>query len=181
MRSDTILGMDLSLTSSGLCGMAGESGDFCNCAITSAERGTARLLDIERKIADWTYENCALPEWIFLEGYSYNSRQGKQFDIGELGGVIKCYIRKNFESKGSTLVVVPPTTLKKITVGSGKAKKELMREWVFRKYGIGSEILKTNDEVDAYALCQLGYKWLYLRDGNTAGLTKEEIKTLEKI
>lgn len=181
VRAEPVLGLDLSLTSTGACYMGSEDGSFVHRSIVVKDRGTARLIAIENELDQWLDAYKARPSWIFMEGYSYNSRSGKQFDIGELGGVIKRYIKLKWEELGAKLVIVPPTSLKILVCKSGNAKKELMREWVYRTYGVGSEILKTNDEVDAYALCRFGYTWLNFRDGVTSGLDKKVVKTLEKI
>lgn len=180
-RKEPILGLDLSLTSTGVCYMGSEDGSFVHRSIAVKDRGTDRLIAIENELDQWLDEYKARPSWIFAEGYSYNSRAGKQFDIGELGGVIKRYIKLKWEELGSKIVIVPPTSLKMLICKSGNARKELMREWVYRSYGVGSETLKTNDEVDAYALCRFGYTWLNFRDGIEEGLSKKEIKMLGKI
>lgn len=179
----TVLGADLSLASSGLCLMPTREEEFEHTAISVKSRGVDRLLGIRDEIDTWLSEHTVKAlygdiDYIFLEGYSYNSRAGKQFDVGELGGVIKCYFR--LVHPKAQLVVVPPTSLKKFTVGAGNAKKELMREWVYRKYGIGSETLKTNDEVDAFALCQFGRAWLDFRD-DPGTVSKQIQKIMEKI
>ena len=170
-----IMGLDLSLTSTGVVTHRPSNAKyFHNHAIKVNSRDMERLDDIWKAVD--SYINAYEPDVIFLEGYAFAGK-GKVFQIGELGGVVK----RELYRLALPVVIVPPTNLKKFICSNGNAKKELMREWVYRRYGIGSETLKTNDEVDAFGLCMLGEAWLQYREGIPLDLTKKQIEALEKI
>jgi crossover junction endodeoxyribonuclease RuvC len=73
-------------------------------------------------------------------------------------------------------VLVSPPSLKKFITGSGNAKKDVMLIETFKRYGV--TILDDN-ECDAYGLAQVG---LALLDGNSKSTTKlqDEVLTLLK-
>lgn len=172
-----IIGLDLSLTSTGACVMdMSDEENFVVYCIKPKKRGIERLLFLEEEILSLfkSFSNT----WVFMEGYAYRA-MGRQFDIGELGGVVKRALHKRLSP--NKLIVVPPSNLKQFITKKGNAKKEIMREWVYRKYDVGSEKLKTNDEVDAFALCKFGLSWLRLREGDETGLTAIEKKALTKV
>ena len=145
-----ICGADLSLTSTGYCVFNLKTGDFFNGVLKPQSRGVSRLSELRNlfksEIVDRGISEYGSIDIVIIEGYAF-AAGGKQFDIGEWGGVCKLALYEDFKIP---FCLIPPTSLKKFIVGKGNAKKELMREWVFRRYGVGSEILSTNDEVDAY-------------------------------
>ena len=57
-----------------------------------------------------------------MEGYAYDYRKGRVFELGEVGGVVKlcCQIL------GINATPVPPTELKKFVTGRGSATKKKM-------------------------------------------------------
>jgi Holliday junction resolvasome RuvABC endonuclease subunit len=146
-------GVDPSLTSTGVCISSLKEDTFSTYVIKSKFFGERRLIDLRDKLERIVLEKKV--DYIFYEGYSFGSR-GRVFDLGELGGVFKV---KLYEINIPTFIV-PPTVLKKFIIGKGVGAKDLMREHVYKRYGVGSDLLKTVDEVDAFALCKFG-KFLY--------------------
>ena len=178
--TDFIVGLDLSLTSTGVCVLPLDDVDTDTpkvLTINTKQRGVPRL----RRIRSLLVESIPSPDKtraIFIEGYSMGSRSGKAFDIGELGGVVKVFLKDvGFVDP----VLIPPTSLKKFITGKGNGKKELMREWVYRKFGLGSEIFPSNDMVDAYSLCRFGAVWLDWKEGKLPNLNKQTTEVLKKI
>jgi len=167
-------GIDPSLSSTGVCITNNEESDYLESfAIKSTKRGEARLIEIRNKVTSILVEH--KPNYIFYEGYAFGAR-GRVFDLGELGGVLKV---KLFEEEYK-FFIVPPTVLKKFIIGKGIAPKDLMREYVYRAYGKGSEVLKTTDEVDAFALCQFGIAIEVRLNNKKLDLAKNKIQALDK-
>ena len=104
-----LLGLDLSLTSTGYsCGLV-------NGVIASKERGVVRLKEIAEAIKKLILELNI--EVVILEGYSFASRSGQAFSIGELGGVV----RLTLHELGVPYIEVPPTCRAKFATGRGNA------------------------------------------------------------
>lgn len=58
-----------------------------------------------------------------IEGYSYGSAKGLNFDIAEYCGLIKYYIEETYKTK---IVVIPPTTIKKFAYKGNATKIEMV-------------------------------------------------------
>lgn len=61
---------------------------------------------------------------VCIEGYSFSSRSGRAFDLGEAGGLLKW----KMYMAGIDFKIAPPTTLKKSFTGKGNAGKLEMYE-----------------------------------------------------
>jgi Holliday junction resolvasome RuvABC endonuclease subunit len=146
-----VLGVDPSLTSTGLCVKHPDSG-ITTCRIRPGKylKGPSRLAYSRREIEQALHEEVEL---VCYEGYSMGSRNGRMFDIGELGGVLKTL----FYERGLPTLIVPPSTLKLFVTGKGNAKKVDMVEAVMHNWG---HQVKSDDEADAYALYRLGTEYL---------------------
>lgn len=172
--SQIVIGIDPSLTGTGVCIVDYPSGTIRYVTtITPPEirlalgpkqtlKGVARLVYIRRRvytIINRMYEklggveNCMMD--IFIEGYAFGAKGRAVFSVAELGGVLRTMLAERFTSYFD----VAPTSLKKFVTGKGNVKKAVMLEKVFRKYGVGSEILKDDNQVDAYSLAQFGVAW----------------------
>jgi crossover junction endodeoxyribonuclease RuvC len=149
MREMVVMGLDLSLTSTGLVVLA--EGPMLNSkAIKSKENTERRLIDIKDQIEREMLEY--EPNLVVLEGYAMLAN-GRITALAELGGVVKAslYVRKQ------PFIVVPPARVKKFATGKGNANKDEVRLWVYKRWGVE---LKTNDEIDAYVLAQIGLSYL---------------------
>lgn len=133
------LGLDLSLTSSGWAS-GEETGRFA-----PKTKGTLRLSDF-RRTTTWLVSRFA-PDVATIEGYSMGS-QGKTFDIGEMGGVVKLTLADLI----IPFVTVPPTTLKMFAAEMGNANKDTMLEYAIRMWGFEGH---GNDEADAWLLLKM--------------------------
>lgn len=142
-----VMGIDPSLTSTGWVVLA--DGDlYKHGTINSKLTGPARLLEIKKDI----FELLLLykPKMVAIEGYAY-AAANKAHQIGELGGVLRCLLYE----KADDWREYPPTVVKKYCTGKGNGKKEDMKLWTYKKWGVE---FKTNDEVDAYVLAKLAEK-----------------------
>lgn len=147
------IGIDQSLTHSGVVVLT-TSGDFKDeLAIKSKNKGVKRLNEIKDLLVEFYCRNYSGSAHLLvcMEGYSYGNMFGKAFELGELGGVIKCWA-------GSGLIVAP-TTLKKFITGKGKLekgidKKDIIPRIVKEKWGFET---KDDNIADAYGLARIAY------------------------
>ena len=105
-------GIDLSLTSTGVC-VNGEP-----FSIRSKKRGVDRLIEIRDLITESVKKNNV--SYVALEGYSYASRFSQAHSIGELGGVGKVSLAE----AGVEIAIIPPTNRAKFATGRGNASKD---------------------------------------------------------
>jgi crossover junction endodeoxyribonuclease RuvC len=172
MATHTTTGIDPSLVGTAITVLDTYTADilFVTTINTKKLSGLARTLYIEDAAAEILSEYT--PREIFIEGYSYRSKGRSIYDIGELGGILRRRIAKEYGGYW----VVPPKSLKKFVTSNGNADKALMLERTYRKYGVGSETLKDNNQVDSYGLARVG---IAIQIGNA--VQKYEIEALEGI
>ena len=140
----TIIGLDLSLTSTGWS-CDGKQGVF-----STKNTGNQRLADIESMVSELvrSIDNPA----VILEGYSFASRSGQAFSIGELGGVIRLCLHK----LNTPVVLVPPTCRAKFATGRGNASKNEVVSSISAKTGIVWSGKGADDMCDAWILEEMG-------------------------
>src|SRR5690554_4695228 len=144
-----VMGLDLSLTSTGLVIVTPDE-TVLSRAIKSKSKGEERLLHIKEQINNELTEYC--PDLVVLEGYAFMAN-GRITGLAELGGVIKAELH----TRKQKVIVVPPARVKKFVCGKGNAKKDEVRLWAFKRWAFEA---KSNDEVDAYVLAQIGLAYL---------------------
>lgn len=154
------LGLDLSLTGTGMAG-AGWTQEVSPKKL----RGPARLYYIECSVhRAILYQS---PSVAAIEGYAHGAR-GNNFDIGELGGVIRLLLLKC----EIPFVIISPSSLKKFATGKGNADKDTMLETAIRKYGFDGH---GNNEADAFLLRTMALMH------DDPGLTKPQREAVEKV
>lgn len=94
---------------------------------------------------------------IFIEGFGFGCRGRAVFDLAGLGDIIRMGI---LEITHRSFYDVPPTLLKKYITGKGNANKNVVLEQVYRKFGVGSDTLADDNQVDAYSLAMFGREYL---------------------
>lgn len=144
-----VMGLDLSLTSTGLVVLTPDN--VYSEALKSNLKAEGRLVDLCRQVRSRMGEH--VPNLVVLEGYSFMSSGRGMTGLAELGGVIKSFLWAN----GHLFIIVPPARVKKFACGKGNAKKDQVRLEVFKRWGFEA---KTNDEVDAYVLARIGLAYL---------------------
>ncbi|MED5362248.1 MAG: hypothetical protein VX760_06850 [Actinomycetota bacterium] len=143
-----ILGLDLSLTSTGIC-----VDDNEGIAFHSYCEDTQRLTDIRDYVLKISLAGNV--KCVIMEGYSYGSRT-RAHALGELGGVMKVAL----DEAWIPYVIVPPTSRAKFATGRGNAgKAEVISAVSFRTQrswsGKGVE-----DRIDAWVLREMGLQRL---------------------
>ncbi len=142
-----VLGLDPSLTGTGLSVVDNDNLLFSECYKPKNKTGPKRLIEIRHKISEVIdkYQ----PELICLEGYSFGSRGRALFQIGELGGLIRVLMHKT----GIKWIEVTPSQVKKFATGKGNCGKDIILQQVYRRWGME---FKTSDEADAFVLAKIG-------------------------
>ncbi|NBR35801.1 MAG: hypothetical protein EBT80_00160 [Chitinophagales bacterium] len=163
-------GIDLSLTSTGLC-IGGQVS-----SIRSKLRGHQRLIEIRDELIKRLTEGNV--EIVALEGYSFSSRFSHAHSIGELGGVVKVALAES----GIKVVTIPPTNRAKFATGRGNASKDEVVAAVLSMTKIEKQP-GLDDLCDAWVLEQmlryiLGERTLLLSDKQVAAV--EAISYLEQ-
>lgn len=143
-----LLGLDLSLTSTGYS-HDGETG-----VVSTNEKGVQRLKTISETIKKIVLENDI--DVVVVEGYSFASRSGQAFSIGELGGVVRLCL---FEL-GVPFVEIPPTCRAKFATGKGNASKNEVISAVSAKTGIVWGNPGADDKCDAWILEEMALAFM---------------------
>lgn len=119
------VGIDQSLNSTGyyikeIAGPGEVISDIKGLIKPGNRRGTKRLSYIFDVISKLLRGYTPSKVVVCLEGYAYNCRQGRVFELGEVGGIIKlcCF------QLGIQIFSVPPTDLKKFATGKASSSKE---------------------------------------------------------
>lgn len=165
MSSPRVMGLDLSLTETGYA----LSGNRVGRIRPGKRRGMERLLWLRAQVMTMVQENDQ--HIVYIEGYSFSSRNSHAHGLGELGGVI----RLSLYERGIPYVDVPPSSLKKYATGKGNARKELVLVEAVKRL----EYPGANDnEADALWLRALGMEH---QGSPTVEVPKVHRKALEKI
>lgn len=139
-----VIGLDLSLTSSGV------AYDNKTSVIVSAARGPERLDHILNVVMDIV---TSVPDpFVIVEGYSFSSRNSHAHALGELGGVI----RHGLWKRGILYVDVPPTCRAKFATGKGNAGKAEVVSAVSARTGLVWSGKGAEDQCDAWVLQEMG-------------------------
>jgi crossover junction endodeoxyribonuclease RuvC len=165
-----IIGIDPSLTSTGICIMEKSGKLLSTLAINSGFSGMKRLHDIKEQLSQEMNRYPRFKVTVFIESYSFGSQNGREA-LGELGGMIRLILYE----EGIEFVDVAPTSLKKYATGIGKGDKVAMAIGVIKTWGVD---FPTTDQTDAYALCQFGRGYLGLVDDLTV-FRKEVIDAIK--
>lgn len=153
-----VVGIDLSLTATGLAAVTSESMYETTSVKSTGKRGDTliqRAMRIE-KIVDAT--NHFATRWradlIVIEGPSIMSKGGSNWDRAWLwGSVVEVLL-------SSGVAVVPPTVLKKWAAGKGNADKAAVAVGIARLWDQFE--CESDNEADALGLASMGSQWLQL-------------------
>lgn len=142
------MGLDLSLSSTGY------SCDEQTGIIASKLIGVERLIEISENIIKIVMDLSV--DVVLVEGYSFASRSGQAFSIGELGGVVRVALKKN----NTPWVQIPPTCRAKFATGRGNASKNEVISAISARTGIIWGNPGADDKCDAWILEQMGFAYL---------------------
>lgn len=155
-----VMGLDISLTSTGICIRK----DMVPVSITSIKTSKEELwFDRITRILNEVLSMIALykVEYVVIENYSFGSTNGREL-LGEIHGVIMF----EFEKRDIPFLKIPPTQIKLFGCGAGKApkcppdkaKSTWAKTWVVietnRRYDTDFR-LADNDKCDAFLIALL--------------------------
>ncbi|WP_369778869.1 hypothetical protein [Streptomyces sp. R33] len=142
-----VVGLDLSLTSTGIAG----NGWTAN--VRTKTRGDARLRILQIAIADYIKQ----ADLVVMEGPSYgHAHLAGHEDLAGLRVLVRQYCYRHH----IPYAVMPPSSLKVYATGNGRASKDGVRAAITDRYGYLTEGAARYDEADAYAAMAAGYDWL---------------------
>ena len=161
-----ILGLDLSLTSTGFCH------DGKADVIQVKSKGDERLRDISSAI--YSIRKKLSIDLVVIEGYSFASMFSRAHAIGELGGVI----RLDLFNAEVPYIVIPPTCRAKFATGKGNSKKADVMHAITDKTNIDWTGKGADDKCDAWILEEMALTKMG-RSNYTWG--KENLDALKKV
>lgn len=177
-----VLGIDASLTGTGLCIL---TNDFLKgekpktTTLVNDLKGISRILYIEKEVEKWA-KNVDL---IVIENYAYTKKYNRE-TLAELQGVLK---RRLF-LMNKELLVVNTQKVKKILTGNGKKPKKYekldTKKWTILETKKNYQIDFTNrdNECDAFGLALIGLFYLmYQNDPELIKKYKRECSVVEEI
>jgi len=139
-----VLGVDPSLTSTGVCMSDDETMVF-----QPKTKGPERLIQIRNFVNALVRAHSI--DLIAIEGYSFSSRNSHAHALGELGGVL----RVDFYEHGIPYVEIPPTSRAKFATGKGNASKTEVVSSISARTGIVWSGSGSDDMCDAWILRQM--------------------------
>lgn len=143
-----LVALDLALTTTGWAALNGSPTPALG-VIKPRGRGVKRLADGLTQVRDLAADAAA----VILEGYSYSSRNSQAHSLGELGGVVKL----GLHIRGVKLVIVPPSSLKKVATGKGNASKELVLVEAVKRLGYQGADNNIADALWLLVMAQIHY------------------------
>lgn len=150
---DNVVGLDISLTSTGIATWDGEYNVFTKPADFGhpMERYETIWAGILEVLVNDIYQQDQQEFVVAIEGYAFAKRSSHAHAQGELGGIV----RQQLFQRGVPYVEIPPTSLKKFTTGKGNASKTDMVVSVSLRTGRAWTGKGADDRVDAWALRQM--------------------------
>jgi len=117
-----------------------------------------------------------------IEGYSFASRSGQAFSLGELGGILRYNFFMDIGAKlGEKMryLEITPNQLKKYATGKGQCEKDLIIKEVYKNFAFDTN---DNNTADAFVLAHIGYtKWNHFMDTPIPLLKKHQQEVIDKL
>ena len=168
MNTYTILGIDASLTNSGLCVLRSDGYDLFSIK-GGKYRGPERLHRFKLEFQKLLDEH--KPTLAVIENYAFAvMRGGRVYSIGELGGLIRLLLFEN----GIKYYEVSPPSVKKFLTGSGACEKSLILKEVYRRWNVD---VSDDNLADAVVIAKIGEALI----NDDIHLTKSEQAVIKKI
>ena len=175
MSGPRVVGIDLSLTSTGLADNRGRTERVRTKPATTVPGTVRRLLDITEAVRGFADIWASLDiqddaDLVVIEGPSYGSTTGQQHTRGGLWWLVVSSLRD------FPILVVPPTTRAMYATGKGNAGKDEVLTSAIRRYPAYD--ITGNDVADAVVLAAIGARML----GHPIDdLPKTHLRALDKL
>lgn len=153
--SITVLGVDPSLSNTGLCWGSGPKEHVLKCVGYRPTKGETfkAVVDRVRRINGLIYmvedqlNEFIKPDYVMIEEYAYSRHQVAT--QAEYGGILRCRLIDHT----TEVIEVGALQVKKFALGKGKGDKNQMLLQVFKRWDVECE---NDDEADAYVLYRIG-------------------------
>lgn len=146
LQPASIVGLDLSLSSTGYHKLGFENADLESGAIETGKLGGMERIDfILSRISEIIHEG----DFVAIENNAFNAMGSARSKLAELNGIIKFWLWR----RKIPYVLVAPTTMKKFILGTGKGEKSVILREVYKAYKLNAG---TDDEADACVLAHIG-------------------------
>jgi crossover junction endodeoxyribonuclease RuvC len=146
-----VLGIDSSVTSTGMAWIGADGGPQLNTAKTKADgKGTDRMLSRLRRQVDAVLAVAVRADVVLIEGLSFGSKGSATRDLAGLWWLLVDELR----ALDVPLAVVAPGALKKWATGNGNADKFAVGQAIARRWP--NVVLDNPDEADALVLASMG-------------------------
>lgn len=171
----TIVGLDLSLTSTGIVVLSGNE-IIAQKVVRSSPVGplpvdeAKRLHDISEEVLKSVPDDADL---VAIEGIAF--MVSKTTALVQLAA-INFLIRIGLWKRGIKFIIVSPPTLKKFITGKGVAQKDEIILSIYKQYG---HTILNNNEADAFSLAAIGAA-VYGCPILALGIAQNEVVTLLK-
>jgi Holliday junction resolvasome RuvABC endonuclease subunit len=181
-NKDIVVGLDLSLTSTGMSAVRIKDGkfqilDWANPKTDSKEDWFTRVNRIQTEVVRFIWKH--KPSKIFVEGYSFGSRNGREL-AGEVNGIILFQLMTNGYPQEDIHKIISPQGRAKFATGNGKGTKSQVVKYVNETFGLSLKVSKENDIADAIVLAFIGYSILHYNQIEPT-LNKPQKEVLQKI
>lgn len=140
MRALRVIGVDLSLSGTGIAEFGDEEVTWKTSPGEAIERRLASIRDVVLMTAKAHDRYCDL---VTIEDFV--TRSPAASTLGMVHGVVRVALME----AGIPFVLVPPASLKKYIAGKGNAKKDDMRMETFKRFG---RDIKDDNQCDAFGL-----------------------------
>lgn len=153
MTTTTVLGVDPSLTSTGLCWATSTPGDLPKVHLSKTrpgEKGTIPKLDRLEFQVHAVLEPAVHADLVLVESPSFGSHGSATRDLAGLWWLLIAELR----AADVSLAVVPPAVLKKWATGKGNADKWAVGQAIGKRWP--AVALDGPDEADALTLASMG-------------------------
>jgi Holliday junction resolvasome RuvABC endonuclease subunit len=173
-KSTKILGCDPSLSATGIVVIDGAGNILFNEILKSKKIDVERLIDLRQQLLKiYSEMNIHLT---VIEGYSFGSRTGQAFSLGEWGGVLKTALI----DASIPFIITPPTQARKFMCGKGNLPKIMVPKEVYKKWKID---LDNDNLYDAYVLARVGLSYYLWKQGicKDSDFNKNELDILKII
>lgn len=150
-----ILGIDQSLTATGLCLSTNALEVMVIKTLDTEKMSNVDRIETVISGIDSLIQTAgfAEPFTVVREGYSFQSRTNNAFQLGELGGCINQLLHKY--ALRIRIMILPPTTVKLLTLGSGGIKKD--SAYLMKVFKCTGKEFEDDNQADAFLLCKAGF------------------------
>jgi len=149
-NEQAIIGIDLSLSSTGISVRNIDRYDFYNIKTSKKTNIYERYIEISNKIIEIVKMYISLEPIIYIEDYAFSRKSKSVHKLAELGGVVKTAI---YSKLNVDFIAVPITSWKKKILGNGRLKKSEIKKRTELKFNM---IFNNQDICDAFCIMKYG-------------------------